>query len=266
MRSAEFFETHPVFTHAEFVAAHTAIGRSSRTSNNLLARYLATGRLVRIRRGLYASVPRGVDPNSAAVDPYLVVTHLAEDATVAYHAALQFAGRAYSTWRRFHYVTAKRSKPLGFRDLEFVPTRVPSYVSDVAAWNDGMREVAHAGGRVRVATLERTMVDVLDRPDKGGGWEEIWRSLEMVEFFDLDEVIGYALRAGSALTVGRVGFYLEQHRESLMVTDEHLRLLRPRAPKQPRYLDSSRKPGALVTSWNIIVPHDVLERSWEERG
>ena len=78
MRSAEFFETHPVFRHADFVASHTAGGPSSRTSNNLLARYLSTGRLVRIRRGLYASVPRGVDPTTVAIDPYLIATHLAE--------------------------------------------------------------------------------------------------------------------------------------------------------------------------------------------
>ena len=65
MRSADYFEAHPVFCHADFVAAHTAAGRSAFTSNNLLARHLAAGRLVRVRRGLYAVVPRGVDPDQA---------------------------------------------------------------------------------------------------------------------------------------------------------------------------------------------------------
>jgi hypothetical protein len=46
---------------------------------------------------------------------------------------------------------------------------------------------------LRVAGLERTLVDVLDRPDLSGSWEEIWRSLESVEFFDLDKVVEYAL-------------------------------------------------------------------------
>lgn len=43
MRPSVFFTTHPVFTHSEFVEAHTATGRSERTSNNLLARYLEAG-------------------------------------------------------------------------------------------------------------------------------------------------------------------------------------------------------------------------------
>ena len=55
----------------------------------------------------------------------------------------------------------------------------------------------HAGGVVRVTTLERTLVDVLDAPANAGGGEEVWRSLEMVEFFDFDAVISYTLRLGS---------------------------------------------------------------------
>lgn len=266
MRSVDFFETHPVFRHEEFLAAHTSGGRSPLTSNNLLARHLSSGRLLRVRRGLYAAVPRGVDPGQATVDPYLVASHLTEDAVVAYHAALQFMGKSYSVWRRFHYLTHKRAKAFSFRDLEFVPVQTPQTVRSLKEWGGGVSEVAHAGGRVRVTTMERTMVDVLDRPDKCGSWEEIWRSLEMVEFFDLDVVIAYASALGSSLTVARVGFFLDQHREALMVEDRHLDMLQAHAPRQPRYLDGTRKSGKLMTRWNLVVPEYVLQRRWEETG
>ena len=129
----------------------------------------------------------------------------------------------------------------------------------------------YACGRVRVRCYARSMSekratyqDVLDAPDYGGSWEEIWRSLESIEFFDLDFVIDYALRLGSALTIARVGFFLEQHRKALMVEERHLEALRPRAPKQGRYFDRQRHGGKLVHPWNLIVPKDVLERSWAE--
>ena len=266
MRSADYFETHPVFSHADFARVHTAQGRSKRTTDNLLAKHLAAGRLLRVRRGLYASVPRGVEPTKATVDPYLVTSNLADDATVAYHAALQFVGKAYSTWKRFHYLTGRPARPFSFRDLEFTPVRVPSRVRSQRDWGGGVTEVRHAGGRVRVTTLERTLVDVLDAPDKGGTWEEIWRSLEMVEFFDLDAVIAYVSALGSVVTAARVGFFLEQHREPLMVEDKHLARLREQAPAQPRYLDPARASGRLVTGWNLVVPEEVLHRRWEEEG
>lgn len=264
MRSTDFFATHPVFTHAEYVAAHTATGRSSRTSNNLLGRYVRAGRLVRVRRGLYAVVPPGVDPQHATVDPYLVATKLADDAVVAYHAALQFHGKAYSVWRRYHYVSRARGRPTRFRNLRFVPVQAPLAVRSLPDLGGGVVEQRHAGGVVRVTTLERTLVDVLDKPDRAGGWEEVFRSLEMVEFFDLDAVADYALKLGTSLTVARVGFYLEHHRDTLMVEDHHLEALRPHVPTQPLYLDSRRESGRLVADWNLVVPERVLARSWEE--
>jgi predicted transcriptional regulator of viral defense system len=264
MRSIDFFQTHPAFTHSEFVAAHTASGRSEFSSNNLLAWHLNANNLIRVRRGLYAVVPRGVDPQKVSVDPYLLTSKLADDAAVAYHAALQFHGKTYSLWRRFHFLTNRRSKPFSFRDMEFIPVQVPSAVRSLPRWGGGINEVQHAGGTARVTSLERTLVDVLDKPDKCGGWEETWRSLEMVEFFDLDSVLDYALALNSSLTVAKVGFFLEQRQGPLMVEDRHLAVLRKHAPKQPRYLDGSRASGKLLSPWNLIVPEWVLERRWGE--
>ena len=118
---------------------------------------------------------------------------------------------------------------------------------------------------VRVTTLERTLVDVFHAPRHGGGWEEIWRSLEAVEFFDLDAVADYALKLRSAVTIARVGFFLEQHREQLMVEEQHLARLQEHAPSHPMYLDrSKREPGKLLSRWNLVVPEWVLNRTWAE--
>jgi predicted transcriptional regulator of viral defense system len=264
MRSHDFFDTHPVFTHGEFVSTHTAGGRSAHTSNSLLRKHLAAGRLLRVRRGVYATVPRATDPDKAVVDPYLVATQLTDDAVVAYHGALQFHGRTYSVARRFHYLTRGRARPFSFRGSEFVPVRAAPAMRDLPDLGGGILDQPHAGGTVRVTTIERALVDVFDAPDKGGGWEEIWRSLESVEFFDLDAVIDYTRKLGSAITAARVGFFLDQHREPLMVEDAHLNRLRKLGPKEPRYFDPKRQPGKLVPAWNLVVPEQVLSRAWEE--
>ena len=88
--------------------------------------------------------------------------------------------------------------------------------------------------------------------------------MELVEFFDLDAVIDYARKLGSAVTAARVGFFLEQHREALMVENGHLDKLAKLAPNEPRYFDPGRRPGRLVSQWNLVVPEEVLSRSWEE--
>lgn len=265
VKPADFFARHPVFRYREFVAVHSASGRRSRqTSASVLKQHVSAGNLLHVRRGLYATVPRGTSAENAQVDPYLLATKLTEDAVVAYHAALQFHGKSYSVWRRFHCLTSTRLRRFSFRDAEFVPVQAPAAVRSLPELGGGVVERRHAGGLARVTSLERTLVDVFDAPQRCGGWEEVWRSLEMVEFFDFDVVIEYAGRLGSAITAARVGLFLEQHREQLMVEDSHLDALRKLAPSQPRYLDATRESGELVRGWNLVVPRWVLDRGWAE--
>jgi predicted transcriptional regulator of viral defense system len=266
MKPIDYFAQHPVFRFEDFVSAHTEGGRRSGTSSQaVLKQHVRAGNLLHVRRGLYAVVPRGQSPETFQVDPYLVAGHMTADAVLAYHTALQFHGRAYSASRRFTVFTLTGAKPFEFRGTEFVPVPVPPPLRKRRDLGGGIVEKRRSGVSVRVTTLERTLVDVLDAPRHGGGWEEIWRSLEAVEFFDLDAVIEYALKLGSAVTIARVGFFLEQHREELMVEDRHLRRLGKHAPKNPMYLDrSKRESGKLQKRWNLVVPERVLNRTWAE--
>jgi predicted transcriptional regulator of viral defense system len=126
-------------------------------------------------------------------------------------------------------------------------------------------EADRFGLDVRVTGLERSLVDVLDRPDLAGSWEEIWRSLESVEFFNLDKVVEYVLLLENATTAAKVGFFLEQHRETLMVEDVYLKSLQQLRPRRPHYFDRARrKDGRLLKRWNLVVPSAVIERSWAE--
>jgi predicted transcriptional regulator of viral defense system len=266
MKPLDYFATHPVFRLEDFVAAHQA-GERLKPSSSLaiVKQHARAGNLLHVRRGVYAVVPRGQTPDSVLVDPYVLATNLAPDAIVAYHGALQFHGKAHSLTRRVPFLTMTKVKPCEFRGTEFVPVRVPPPLRGLPDLGGGVVVKARDGASVRVTTLERTFVDVLDAPRHGGGWEEIWRSLESVEFFDLDAVIEYAFKLASTVTVAKVGFYLEQHREALMVEDQHLDRLGERAPRHPMYLErGKRETGKLLARWNLVVPERVLNRSWAD--
>lgn len=264
MRSEVFFDTHPVFTFDEYRASRSNPSGSPSTVKNLLAGHVASGRLVRVRQGLYASVPRGVDASEFEPDPYLIASSAAPGAAVCGHAALQFFGKSYSVWSRFHFFTQQRRREFTFRGSTFVPLLDPAPLRDSPIREAGVLVRAHAGGTVRVCSLERTLVDVMSDPQRVGGWEEVWRSLEMVEFFDLAAVADHVRSRGCALTAARVGLFLERHAESLLVEPSDLDALREIAPLQPRYLDTVHSPGRLDAGWNIIVPDWLEARRWDE--
>lgn len=244
---------------------HAAAGRSHQSSKAVLKQHVAAGNLVNVRRHLYAVVPPGMTPDTAPIDPYLLCSRLCPDAVIAYHAALRWHGRAHSVSRRFAYLCARRPQPLSFRGEDFVPVLAPASLRELADFGGGVRKERRQGLELRVATLERTLVDLMDAPQHGGGWEEIWRSLESVEYFDLDAVIRYAERLGSAVAAARVGYFLERHRKPLMVEGRHLAALQRLRPRQARYFDRRLGTGGkLMRRWNLIVPASIEGRSWGE--
>ena len=251
----DFFEERPVFRFDEFLSVHSVRGgRSPATTATVLKQAVKAGRLVNLRRGLYATVREGESGGSIDIDPFVLACRLAPDAAVAYRSALVFWGKASSASRLVFYLAPRRARPFVFRGLEYVPVLMPGPVRGLTDLASGIVSERRQGLPVRVTSLERALVDVLDAPRYGGSWTETWRSLESVGDVDLDFIVLYAIRLGCALTVGRVGFFLEQHRQALGVDERYLDALRRHAPRQPIYLDSRREPGRLVAGWNLVVP------------
>lgn len=265
-RMSEFLSQHAVFTVEELDRFLSVRGSGNpNTRKSLLTYYRKQGRILRVRRGLYATVPPGSDPASSPVDPYLVAAKMSVDSVLAYHTALEFHGKAYSVHTRLHYVSSHKSLPLKFQSHEFRRAPVPHLLREKGKEMFGVAVHERCGVELRVTNIERTFVDVLDRPDLAGSWEEIWRSLESVEFFDLDHVVEYVRLLENATTAARVGFYLQQHKDALMVDEAHLDPLRNLRPRRPHYFIRGKRKGCRwVKDWNLLVPLDILNRSWGE--
>ena len=266
MTLRDFFAQRAVFRVEELDGFLAKRGSANvQTRRSLLAYHLAKGRILRVRRGLYATVPPGMDSASAPVDPYLVAARLCGDAVLGYHTAQEFHGRAYSVHWRIVYLSDRRSAPLAFQSHEFRRAPVPPPLRERGLAMFGVIRHNRSGVEVRVTSHERTMVDLLDRPELTGSWSEIWQSLEAVEFFDLDQLVEYTRMLDNSTTAAKVGFFLERHRESLMVGEDHLRELLRLRPAQPHYLArESRGRSRLVKDWNLMVPEEILNRAWEE--
>ncbi len=264
MKVKRFFDQHPVFTISEFTEY---LGgeekRSKSTRDNLLAYHVKNENLVRVKKGLYAVVPSGVTAADYPADPYLLASRMAQDAVLAYHTALDFYSKSYSVFNKFLYLTKRSVKDVSFRNYQFTPVRPPKSLLDKRRSNFGVIKSERNGMEIKVTSLERTLVDLFDKPDLGGGWEEIWRSLESVEFYNINEVVEYALLLGKASTIAEVGYFLERNEERFFVNKNDLQTLKNEIPKQPHYMDKKLK-GSLVKQWNLIVPDKIHRKAWSE--
>jgi len=142
----DFFASHPVFSRDEFVHFLKQRGAPSvETANFHLKRYLAAGRIGRIKRGVYFSAGPGETADRAPLDFLLVASRLAPDAVLAYHTALEAHGYAQSLFERLYFLTTSKTKPVTFRGRHFVPV-LPSAPSEGKRRRSRCRPRSSGGG------------------------------------------------------------------------------------------------------------------------
>jgi len=80
----------------------------------------------------------------------------------------------------------------------------------------------------------------------------------------MDQVLKYALLLANSTTIAKLGFFLETHREALMVPEQYLEELRKSCPTKPHYMERTQNESQkMIAKWNLVVPLSLINRSWE---
>ncbi|HXQ46350.1 MAG TPA: hypothetical protein VN806_07010 [Caulobacteraceae bacterium] len=257
--STPFFSATPVFSRTEYAAA---IGRSpgDKVVTAMLAQHLKAGNVRRLARGVFASVPKHADAGHWSVDRFLAASRLRDGAVIAYHAALELHGYAYTEGREVQVIAP--GEP-GLLETEDFPCRfVKAPRGFVPA--DDVTVVDRLGLDVKVTTLERTIADLFDRPDLAGGAEELFNSLDLVPRIDAPALARRLRALGNATAAGAAGWWLEREQQRLGISEAIVDELRSAAPKQTRYaLGAGPGEGRAASGWNVILPAELIERRFE---
>jgi predicted transcriptional regulator of viral defense system len=262
-KTASFLSAHPVFTRAEFAAAfgHPA-GAANVTS--LLRHHLRAGNIKRISREVFAAVPAHLAAERLVIDRFAAASKLRSDGVLGFHSALELHGIAYSEFNEVQLISAGRTERV---DLPFGACRFiapPKALVATGKVDHLTMTMDRQGVMVRVTAIERTVVDVLHRPDIAGGAEEILKSLDMVRYLDPAKIVDYVERLDNRSLASVSGWWLEKRRAVLGVSDDVLVRLRARLPRSKHYVLGA-EPGraVLVEPWRVLLPPEAVDSSFE---
>jgi predicted transcriptional regulator of viral defense system len=101
------------------------------------------------------------------VNPFLVAGKLSPDAVVAFYGALQFHRYVRTSRSEYQFLTGQPCRPFRFGSCNYVAVAVPKILRVAGQESFGVTETRSEGTAIRVTNVERTFVDVLDRP-----WDE----------------------------------------------------------------------------------------------
>ena len=270
-----FFKRRTAFTAEAFHAHLTVHGAepSAQQCARILRAYVAADRLHPLRPGAYLlrTAARSLD-QEPVTNLIQIAAHMTTDAVLAYHTALECYGLAYSVWFHALYAARKPAEPLPLATGLVRGAPFPQTLQ--TARTEHLETALTPKNGLRITTVERTLVDIADRPHLGGNWSEIARgygnAASVMHFGrplpDVQRMVAYALRLDNALTCAKVGFLLDLYKTEWGLDAALLPPLIKACPRQARPLDPryTDMPASLVIPWNLIVPLWVQQRTWED--
>ena len=257
MEANEFLQINPVFTAEKIGQFLRRDGpRTPAAIDSAIRRLRNQGRIGKIRKELYYSVPDGETSQGCEVDLVLAASLMTEDAVIAYTSTLAYhIDDDLPLGDRIFFFTKYRTRPVSFRGVRFTPCVHPAELR-YSGWTDtGVRKVDWNGlQRIRIADPERSLVDVLSRLKFLGGWRAVWPLLDKLPPLDLNRLTDYLKLLNNPTAVSRVGWYLDRS-ANRSYEAIHDYAVFENIPDQPRYLIPGERGGVLVPEWNIIVPN-----------
>ena len=235
-----------------------ALGASESYARYLAYRLVQKGWLERLRPGLFQLVPadRGregvADTNPLSAGAVLVAPYFFSFGTACTHHGL-----TEQAFAEVYVACQERRGPLVVRGKRYVFVHVPERRFF------GFGETSVLGEPVQMASVERALLDAIDRPRHAGGIGEVARiAARATARISWNKLIDLARRWGSSALVQRLGYFLDLHFADVpkAARADLVALVRPRSKIQ---LGSRRRwgtAGKLVRPWNVVenVPHDVL--------
>jgi len=215
--------------------------------NIILSNLVKAGRIIRLRRGLYAGF--GVFPGQIHLHPFAIATRLVEPSFISHWSALQHHGL---TEQLPQVITASSSSKA------FTPSmRISGKKSEKHAWIiDGVRyeyfqvksdkffgieEIwVDEHFKIAITDSERTVIDLLAYSSVFGGIGEALGIIEQaLPRLNLKKLIEYALLYEEKSLCKRLGWLLEQFQIDRLILEPLLKIqnksycyLDPRLPKE----------------------------------
>ena len=252
----ERVSTNRVVTTSELVAQVTDILGFEQENGYVYKKFiyplLKKKYLTRIRRNLYHVTTPGY--RDSIVDRFTLASQIRQRYYIAFHAALEFYGVAYSYRNHVHIGVTPRNRFDEFRYQNTI--YAPFLTNDVET---GVLHQSHRGRDVKVCSKERLLIECIKYPDRVGGWEEVLKSLQGLGGIDFDTLLDYLFLAENQSLLRRVGLVLELLREESLyyqhLEDSTIEEIQKRVEGNERYLEKG-KIGALNKKWKLYVSND----------
>lgn len=161
--------------------------------------------LERVERGKYIIVPLEAGEKGLYTEhEYLVASQLISPYYVGYWSALNFHHLTEQVPYTVFVATTKKKKSKNLHGVDY------KFVTLTEGKFFGWEEYDMSGGKVKISSPEKTLIDSLDRLEYSGGLEEVSKALKNAEDnISKEKLVDYALRLDNGSVIKRLIYLLD---------------------------------------------------------
>lgn len=235
--------------------AATSLNITSQRAAKILARWAKQGWLLRIKHGLYASIPiEGSINDEPLEDIKILVPTLFTPGYIGGWTALEHWGLTEQIFRNICVFTAKNGchSNVKIRNTVFILSHldISKHFGTKTIWRDGQK--------ILISDPTKTIIDILANPKFGGGIVHTIDSLKQYlksDHYNEYLLIDYATRLNNGAVFKRMGYLI-----SSLFGNDHPLVSKCKAHLTTGniQLDPAAKSKRMISAWRILVPEHLL--------
>lgn len=219
------------------------IVKSKTYAMTILRGYIEDALVVKIRRNLYAVT--NLATKHIEANRYEVASALTPTAYISYHSALEFYGMANQVFNTMYVASDSRFNNFDFDGLSYIYARSPISV--------GIETPIMSYG-IRITSLERTIIDCIDRIDRCGGSEEMLQCFGMIMHVSEVKLMEVLSSYDKATLYKKAGFVLSKFKSRFNLSDAFFQTCKEMANVGSKMLTSYEDCTEYDKEWNISYP------------
>ena len=175
--------------------------QNPKTAESFLSRSLIKGYIKRIKQNYYVAID--ITNNAPFCNKYVIATKLDKNNYISYHSALEYRGLNNQVFNEVVYSGNKRINDFEFEYVtyHFVQSKCDLQIE---------------------TSIERTMIDCIDKIDLAGGIEEIYRAFDSIHNINEDKLIEILNFYNKKVLYQRAGYILETFKNNLDISNATL--------------------------------------------
>ncbi|MCK5773266.1 MAG: hypothetical protein KAH57_05710 [Thermoplasmata archaeon] len=220
-------------------------------ARNIASSLVKKGAAERIKAGLFARTPgkRILNRKLYHEDSILIGSSLCRDYFFSHYTAVNIHGLANRYFNTIHI-----SSPTHYRDLEY-HDNIIKFVKITRGRMFGIKTIPYLNRSIFVSDIERTLLDIVNRPSLSGGWFELIDIIRNIERIDEGRLSDHILEFNNKKTARVLGYFLQMI-ERTDISDHMLEKMISFSGRNNYYLEKVRG-GTLNREWNLIVPDRI---------